>query len=105
MMLDLRNKRRYKTVGLEHRGMADFGSQRTGHYWIQNYGMIGVWVRTQCISQMAHDKKIAALGLRVKKWVTFHGLSLNVNPNLAFSIALILVVYRTRRDLSIGAWC
>ena len=30
------------------------------------------------------DKKIAALGLRVKKWVTFHGLSLNVDPDLGF---------------------
>jgi lipoyl(octanoyl) transferase len=30
---------------------------------------------------MAEDK-IAALGIRVRKWVTFHGLSLNVDPDL-----------------------
>ena len=49
-------------------------------------GMIGVWVKDpyDINSDGTHDKKIAALGLRVKKWVTFHGLSLNVNPNLAF---------------------
>ena len=28
------------------------------------------------------DDKIGAIGVRVRKWVTFHGLSLNVNPDL-----------------------
>ena len=47
---------------------------------------IGVWVKNPAKINIdgTHDKKIAALGLRVKKWVTFHGLSLNVNPNLDF---------------------
>jgi lipoyl(octanoyl) transferase len=30
---------------------------------------------------MAEDK-VAALGIRLRKWVTFHGLSLNVEPDL-----------------------
>ncbi len=49
-------------------------------------GLIGVWVKdhNSINSDGTYDKKIAALGLRVKKWVTFHGLSLNVNPDLAF---------------------
>ncbi len=29
------------------------------------------------------EAKIAALGIRVRKWVTFHGISLNVNPDLS----------------------
>ncbi len=29
------------------------------------------------------EKKIAALGMRVRKWVTYHGISLNVNPDLS----------------------
>ena len=29
-----------------------------------------------------HEDKIAALGIRLKKWVSFHGLSLNVEPDL-----------------------
>jgi lipoyl(octanoyl) transferase len=28
------------------------------------------------------EDKIAALGIRLRKWVTFHGLSLNVDPDL-----------------------
>ena len=49
-------------------------------------GMVGVWVKDPGRVNIdgTYDKKIAALGLRVKKWVTFHGLALNVNPNLNF---------------------
>ena len=48
--------------------------------------MAGVWVKAPGRVNIdgTRDKKIAALGLRVKKWVTFHGLALNVNPNLNF---------------------
>ena len=41
-------------------------------------GMIGVWVEND---QGKHEK-IAAIGVRVKKWVAFHGICLNVQPNL-----------------------
>jgi len=34
---------------------------------------IGVWVE---------GKKIAAVGVRCRKWITFHGIALNINPNL-----------------------
>ncbi len=49
-------------------------------------GLVGVWVKDPNNLNLdgTHDKKIAAVGLRVKKWVTFHGLSLNVDPDLAF---------------------
>ncbi|MGA1803637.1 lipoyl(octanoyl) transferase LipB [Rhizobium sp. HT1-10] len=47
---------------------------------------VGVWVRRPekpllPDGTMAEDK-VAALGIRLRKWVTFHGLSLNVEPNL-----------------------
>lgn len=38
---------------------------------------VGVWVRTP-----ADEEKIAAIGIRVRQWVTFHGISLNVDPDL-----------------------
>ena len=40
-------------------------------------GRIGIWVGSG-----ADEKKIGALGVRVKRWVTLHGFSLNVAPNL-----------------------
>ena len=39
--------------------------------------MTGVWVLDEQL-----EKKICAIGVRVKKWIAYHGLSLNVNCNL-----------------------
>ncbi len=45
-------------------------------------GRIGVWVdRTQAGGPEREDK-IAAIGVRLKRWVSFHGISLNVEPEL-----------------------
>jgi lipoyl(octanoyl) transferase len=50
-------------------------------------GRVGVWVQRpdkplQPDGQLAEDK-IAALGIRLRKWVSFHGLSINVEPDLS----------------------
>lgn len=44
-------------------------------------GRVGVWVERPEQGPGREDK-IAAIGVRVRHWVTFHGLSLNVDPNL-----------------------
>ena len=49
-------------------------------YKIQSYSdkkNIGIWIN--------HDnqvKKVAAIGVRVKKWIAYHGFSININNNL-----------------------
>lgn len=42
---------------------------------------IGVWVR-RSEEDGAREDKIAAVGLRLRRWVSLHGLSLNVTPDL-----------------------
>jgi lipoyl(octanoyl) transferase len=48
---------------------------------------VGVWVRRpekgQDILGEPFEDKIAALGIRVRKWVTLHGISVNVEPELS----------------------
>jgi lipoyl(octanoyl) transferase len=44
-------------------------------------GRVGVWVQRPD-KGFGREDKIAAIGVRVRKWVTFHGISLNVDPNL-----------------------
>lgn len=48
---------------------------------------VGVWVERPDKPLLADgaiaEDKIAAIGIRVRKWVTFHGISLNVEPDLA----------------------
>lgn len=43
---------------------------------------IGVWVRRPD-KGLGHEDKIAAIGVRIKRWVTMHGLALNVEPDLS----------------------
>ena len=50
-------------------------------------GRVGVWVErpekpTNADGSAAEDK-IAAIGIRLRKWVSFHGISINVEPDLS----------------------
>jgi lipoyl(octanoyl) transferase len=85
LMLDLgargRDVRRY-VDGLEHWIIAALG--QLGVDAFQAPGRIGVWVR-----RGASEAKIAAVGIRVRRWVTFHGVSINVAPDLARFDAIV----------------
>ena len=41
-------------------------------------GRVGIWV-----ARPGREDKIAAIGVRVRRWVTFHGVSINVDPDLS----------------------
>lgn len=41
-------------------------------------GRVGIWVRRSD----GLDDKIAAIGIRLRRWITLHGVSINVDPNL-----------------------
>jgi lipoyl(octanoyl) transferase len=43
-------------------------------------GRVGVWVERQ---NPRREDKIAAIGVKLRKWVSFHGVSLNVEPDLS----------------------
>lgn len=45
-------------------------------------GRVGVWVRRPDKGEACEDK-IAAIGIRVRRWVTLHGISLNIEPDLS----------------------
>ena len=50
-------------------------------------GRVGVWLprpdKPPLPDGTPRDDKIAAIGVRLRKWVTFHGLSINVEPDLS----------------------
>ena len=60
------------------RTLADFdvvGERRSGR--------VGIWVeRQESSGGRVREDKIAAVGVRVRRWVTYHGISLNVAPDL-----------------------
>jgi lipoyl(octanoyl) transferase len=45
-------------------------------------GRVGVWVERKGVG-WAREDKIAAIGVKLRRWVSFHGISLNVEPQLA----------------------
>ncbi len=45
---------------------------------------VGIWVTKNNNITFNKEKKIGAIGLRVKKWITYHGLSFNINPDLKY---------------------
>lgn len=45
-------------------------------------GRVGVWVDRTKPGGQVREEKIAAIGIRLKRWVSFHGISLNVEPDL-----------------------
>jgi lipoyl(octanoyl) transferase len=46
-------------------------------------GRIGIWVEVPSTNgQEIQEEKIAAIGVRISKWITYHGIAINLNPNL-----------------------
>ena len=56
---------------------------------------VGVWVRRPEKGEDAEDK-IAAIGIRVRRWATFHGISLNVDPDLSHFDGIVPCGVRNR---------
>ncbi len=53
-------------------------------------GRVGIWVaRGPSSGKDGREDKIAAIGVRVRRWVTFHGVSLNVDPDLTHFTGIV----------------
>jgi lipoyl(octanoyl) transferase len=78
LMLDLRARRRDVkafVIGLEAWLIATLAE--LGVVGEIRPDRVGVWV-----ARGAHEDKIAALGVKLRRWVSYHGISLNVAPDL-----------------------
>jgi len=88
----------YVMLDLNHRGRDIRGFVRGLEAWLigaldefgveagVREGRVGVWVvpdsRSATSGMTGGEAKIAAIGVKVRKWVSFHGISLNVEPEL-----------------------
>ncbi|AMN53203.1 lipoate-protein ligase B [Roseibium algicola] len=82
VMLDL--KRRQQDVRAFVSALEAWLISTLWHYHIRGErreDRVGVWVRRPDRGATVEDK-IAAIGIRLRKWVTFHGISFNVEPEL-----------------------
>ena len=79
IMLDLNRRRR--DVNLFVRCLEEWliaTLARLGVHGERRAGRIGIWVRRGG----GREDKIAAVGIRLRRWVSFHGVSLNIDPQL-----------------------
>jgi lipoyl(octanoyl) transferase len=89
VMLDLKRRRpdvRAYVAGLEEwiiRALAHFnvrGERREDR--------VGVWVKRPDKGE-GYEDKIAAIGVRLRRWVSFHGIAINVEPDLSHFSAIV----------------
>ena len=86
----------YVMMDLDHRGRDIRRYVRDLEEWVivtlrelgvsgdRREGRVGVWVdRSAEGDPVVREDKIAAIGVRVRRWVSFHGISINVEPDLA----------------------
>ena len=88
-MLNLNNKKKdiRKFISVIENSVIDF---------LKNYNVearafkdrVGIWVIKNNKMTFDKEKKISAIGLRVKKWITYHGMSFNINPDLKYYNAI-----------------
>ena len=65
---------------------------------LRREGRVGIWVETG-----GSEAKIAAIGVRVRRWVTFHGVSLNVAPDLGHYRGIVACGIREHGVTSLAA--
>ncbi|HYC73406.1 lipoyl(octanoyl) transferase LipB [Brevundimonas sp.] len=89
VMLDL--NRRGKDVRAFVRGLEQWIIGALGEFGVPadvREGRVGVWVERKGPGWSREDK-IAAIGVKVRKWVSFHGISLNVEPDLTHFTGIV----------------
>ena len=83
-MIDLNSKKKdiRKFITIIEQSLIDF---------LKNYNInattfkdrVGIWVTGKDGQTFDKEEKIGAIGLRLQKWITYHGLSFNIKPDMA----------------------
>jgi lipoyl(octanoyl) transferase len=80
VLLDL--ARRGKDVRCHVHHLEEWGIRTLARFGVsaeRRDGRVGIWVARS----NGHEDKIAAIGVRVRRWVTYHGIAINIDPDLS----------------------
>lgn len=81
VMLDLKKRQQSPDIKRYVCNLEEWVIRALAHFGVMGErrdGRVGIWVVTP-----AGEKKIAAIGVRIRHWVTYHGVSVNLNPDLS----------------------
>ncbi len=87
VMLDLKNRRQGPDIKKYIWGLEEWIIRSLEPFKImgeRREGRVGIWVQ-----RPTGEDKIAAIGVRVRHWVTLHGVSINVNPDLSHYAGIV----------------
>ena len=80
VMLDLKKQQQVPDIKKYVCRLEEWVIRSLAHFGIKGErreGRIGIWVTTPL-----GEKKIAAVGVRIRHWVTYHGVAVNIHPDL-----------------------
>ena len=108
VMVDL--NRRGRDVRCHVHNLEEWGIRALRRFEVdaeRHEGRVGLWIDLSRHGRQG-EAKIGAIGVRVRRWVTFHGLSLNVSPDLSHYSGIVPCGIREHgvtslADLGIGA--
>jgi lipoyl(octanoyl) transferase len=89
VMLDL--KRRRPDVRAYVAGLEEWIIRTLAHFNVRGErreDRVGVWVKRPDKGE-GYEDKIAAIGVRLRRWVSFHGIAINVEPELSHFSAIV----------------
>lgn len=90
VMLDL--KRRQPDLRVFVRNLEEWMIRALAQFNVKGErreGRVGIWVDMAPYGRPGQENKIGAIGVRVRRWVTFHGISLNVDPDLSHFLGIV----------------
>ena len=94
VMLDLRRRR--QDVRRFVSDLEEWTIRALGRFNVaaeRRAGRVGVWVgrpdKPALPDGSPHEDKIAAIGVRIRHWVSFHGISINVEPDLSHYAGIV----------------
>lgn len=117
VMLDLR--KRGRDIRRFVRSLEDWSVAALAEFGISGHrrsGQVGIWVSDK--ENLKQQDKIAAIGIRLRRWVSYHGMSINLAPDLSHYRGIVpcgirdqgvtsferLGVFATLRDLDDALW-
>lgn len=87
VMLDLKKRQPVPDIKKYVWQLEEWIIRSLAHFGIageRREGRVGIWVVTP-----TGEKKIAAIGVRIRHWVTYHGIAINVNPDLGHFAGIV----------------
>ncbi len=82
VMLDLKKRQDKPDIKFFVWQLEEWIIQTLAHFDVKGerrVGRVGIWV----VMPDGSENKIAAIGVRIRRWVTYHGIAINVNPDLS----------------------